>query len=493
MNKPYPRPADVPPPLPELIQSLKEAEKLETARKRNELLGLPLRIRDSAALLLLTIIADICMYKAAGGAGGAVLLVSAFAILLALKDSRTLSRLTNTGLAVLALAIVMLWHAWWLVAYLAVISIVIAAIRMWRPEWKLLESLWAALSSVFSAPPRLYGHIVACRGLSQTAGQIRIPGKVIIVPLAISVLFLIIFAAANPVVSGEFSKLCSRISDFLSKIYDYLNVGRIFFWCGWFLVFAALIRPVVQSSFIDHLMKLDLRLMPADGDEKNDVNFMTACSTLICVNVIFLGYNCIDAVYLYFKATLPAGITWTAYTHAGCGWLTFGLFLSTVVLGVIFRKGLNFHPRSNLLKMLAYIWIAQNAVLALGALRRIYMYIDFSGLTHLLITGVYGSLLVMAGLGIMAVKIRGNRNALWLLRQYTAAFAAGLMLLALTPHGFVCASYNVPRVQALTPHAMWPIILKNLPADALPPLIPLLDYRRTDGDAAREKLVREQE
>ena len=170
------------------------------------------------------------------------------------------------------------------------------------------------------------------------------------------------------------------------------------------------------------------------------------------------------AVYLYFKARLPAGITWTAYTHAGCGWLTFGLFLSSVVLGFIFWRKLNFHPKSDILKRIAYVWIVQNAVLALGTLRRIHMYIDYSGLTHLL---------------------------LWLLRRYIAAFATGLLVLVITPHGLVCATYNVSRILKEKPHATWPVVLKELPADAMPPIVSLLDYHRKDGDISKEKLVRE--
>jgi hypothetical protein len=252
-----------------------------------------------------------------------------------------------------------------------------------------------------------------------------------------------------------------------------------------------LIRPVVRAAAVERIQALDVALKPGDDTLKIHTNYQVALATLVCVNVVFLAYNAMDAVYLYLKAALPAGISWTAYTHSGCKWLTFGLFLSTVVLGFIFWGDLNFHPRARQLKRLACAWIALNAVLAVGTLRRISMYIDYSGLTHLLLTGVYGSVLVMAGLAIMAVKVWKHHNAMWLLRRYVAAFAVGLTVLALTPHGYVCARYNVPRILAGKPHAIWPVVLKELPADALQPVIALLDYRREDGDAAKEKLVRE--
>lgn len=458
---------------------------------RSELLGLPLRVRDTAVLLLLTVLADICLYRAWGGTGFATLLVVALFVLTALQGLAAGFRARRVILTVVALAAVLVWSAWWLVFAMTFVAVFLLAVQLWRPEWSLLESLWGAASSLLHALPRLLGHAVACRDVSRRPGRQPFPVKIVVIPIAVTVLFVLVFAAANPVISGEFSKWWERVLDVMLRLSDYINVWRFLFWCGWMLVFAALIRPVVRSDFVDLLAKLDTRLEPCDVDRRVEVNFLAALVTLVSVNVLFLAYNCMDAVYLYFKATLPAGITWTAYTHAGCGWLTFGLFLSTVVLGVIFWNELNFHARSPMLKTLGCIWIAQNAVLAVGTLRRIHMYIDYSGLTHLLLTGVYGSILVMAGLGIMAMKVYGNRNAIWLLRRYVAAFAFGLMALVLTPHGLVCARYNVPRILAGKPHAMWPVVLKDLPADALPPVIRLLDYSRSDGDTAKEKLVRE--
>lgn len=474
----------IPPPLP--------VPEAGFSSDNGELLGLPLGWRETLALLVLTVLADVCLYRTGGGTGGALLMVVSLFALLALKGRLVgAARTVRMGAVILAVAAVLVWSAWWLAVLVAGVSVVLFAVHLWRPEWSLLESLWAAGCSLIHAPPRLLGHLVSCRDASRDAGQKPVPLKIVLIPIAVSALFLCVFAAANPVMSREFANLWKHFVDFLARISEYLNPVRFVFWCGALLVFAALIRPVIRSELIDRLRGLDVRLGSSEINGRDESNFWAACVTLICVNVVFLGYNAMDAVYLYFKATLPAGITWTAYTHSGCGWLTFGLFLSTVALGVIFWDELNFHERSSLLKRLAYFWIALNAILAVGTLRRIDMYIDYSGLTHLLLTGVYGSLLVMVGLAIMAKKVQGNHSAIWLLRCYSVAFAAGLVVLVLTPQGYVCARYNVPRILAEKPHATWPVVLKELSADALPLMVPLLDYRRQDGDLAKEKLVRE--
>lgn len=473
-----------PPPLPQVIPVVPGPD-------RGESLGLPLTIADTVALVLLTVLADVCLYGTAGGLGGAVLLMAVFAGLHILRGRVARRQALLASAAVVAIAGVTVWYAWWLTAVAAVVAILVIAVRLWRPEWSFLESLWASVWTVVNSMNRLYGHLVAHRLRSAEKGNKGIAGKIIVIPLAVSILFLVIFSAANPVVADAFSRVWSRLGDWLSNLGDYLSFWRAMFWLGSALVFAALIRPLIRSVAIDKLMSLDLNLVPRDIEEEDRVNFQAAFMTLVCVNVVFLGYNAMDSVYLYFKATLPAGIYWTAYTHQGCGWLTLALLVSSVVLGVVFWGQHNFHPRSGQLKLLAYIWIAQNAVLAVGTLRRIGMYIDFSGLTHLLLTGIYGAVLVMAGIVIMAIKVRDNRNAVWMLRRYVAAFAVAITVLALTPQGVVCARYNVARVLEHKPHAMWPLVLKDLQPDALPYLIPLLDYTDPGENKAKEKLVRE--
>lgn len=443
------------------------------------------------ALVALVLAADLCLYHSLGGAGAAALLTfSAFTLALC-RGARPIGRAWFLGLLLLALAAVLLWSAWWLAVATAFAYLFVYAVSLWRPEWSFLESALAGSGSALHAPVRLVGHVARLSRPARREHRSTLPLRNILIPAAITLIFGLVLAAANPVVGRGVDRAWEQVSHVLAHLGDYVSVGRLLFWLFWLLFFAALISPVVHSDIVDRLRRADEGLRPGDDPRRDDSNFQVALITLLCLNALFLAYNVLDAVYLYFKAALPVGITWTAYTHQGCGWLTFGLLLSTVVLGTIFWRSLNFHPRSAQLKRWAYAWIALNAVLAVGTLRRIYMYIDYSGLTHLLLTGVYGALLVMAGLVIMAVKVHGNRNAVWLLRSYTAAFATGLTLLALTPHGYLCARYNVPRILADKPQAMWPVVLKTLPADALPPVIALLDYRRRDGDEVKQRLVRE--
>ena len=485
-----------PPPLPADELEVVTPRPKKRASSVPDLMGLPLRWTDTGIIVVLAAVADFCLYRTPGGSGAACMLMAALAGLV-LAQRKSVNR-TNWTLAILVLltAGLMTWRHWWLLHVVGWVSLFALAAKGQRADWPLFEALWASAQAAAQAPLRLCGHLHARRGrrreeVTPTTIHRQITTRVIVVPVAVCALFILIFAAANPVVSRLFQTIGTSVADFVRHIGEYITAGRAALWLLWLTLFAALIRPAVKCVTADWLLGYSEELKPGAAPPLDHANFATALMTLISVNVLFLAYNGMDSVYLYFRTTLPEGITWTDYTHRGCGWLTFGLVVSTAVIGTIFWHRLNFHPRAKGLKALSYIWTAQNGILAIGSMRRLQMYIDYSGLTHLRITGIYGSLLVAAGLGIMVYKVHANRSFIWLVRRDILAFYTALAILALTPNNWVCATYNTARIMEHKPRALRPVFLKNLSPEALPPLIPLLDYEREDGDAARQKMVRE--
>ena len=452
--------------------------------------GTPPRVLESMALVFLTFIADWCLYHHVGSAGLGVLVLISGIVLHGLRARSNGIRSVVLSSMLALLVVTLLWSPWWLPVILSIATLLLLSITLWEPDWSLLESGWNAVIAPFQAIPRLFAHAGNTTKLAPGTCRIpRIPVRVILVPLMVTALFLLVFMSANPVIDMIFSLITSVLQSSIISIPDYLNLFRLSFWIIFLLAFAVLIRPLCRSALVATSLSIPVVRGAVDSTQRDNLNYLTALTTLISLNLLFFIYNAIDAIYLYFKATLPAGMNWSEYTHAGCGWLTFALFLSSIVLGTIFWNRLNFHPRGGFLKKLGYIWIAQNAVLGVGALRRLHLYIDYSGLTHLIITGLYGSLLVMVGLVIMARKIQRNYSAIWLLRRYVTAFYLGLCVLAITPYGYVCAAYNVPRALEDKPRALWPILLKDLPPDALPHAIKLIDYQRSDGDPSKTSAV----
>lgn len=458
--------------------------------------GLPIHQKDTLAIILLTAVADFCLYLAPGGTGAACVLMAGLLVLFLLHPKKIARIDRLLPVFILILSALMAWRHWWLLHATGWAALFILAAKQQRPDWRLPEAIWATLVTLLQSPLRLYGHITAWQTRKKNqdtspAGQTKIPMRVILIPLGVCAVFMAIFCAANPIFAKAIQGLGTHIETFFTNLGDYLSPTRAVCWLLWLTLFAALIRVAARTTLTEHLLTRHEALQPMANDTPTQENFASALWTLIMVNILFLAYNGMDSVYLYFKATLPAGITWAAYTHAGCGWSTFALFLSTIVTGYIFRQSMNFHPRARDLKVLSYVWAVQNALLAAGAIRRIQMYINDSGLTHLRITGIYGSILVAAGLGIMVYKVYANRSFLWLFRKDVFAFGITILLLALTPADWICSTYNVKKVLEGKSPALQPLCLKKLSSDALPQLLPLLDYTRADKDAWKQKVVRE--
>ena len=343
--------------------------------------------------------------------------------------------------------------------------------------------MWSVPWTAALAPFRLAGHLlhVLGYGVKAKTGEIEAkrhtPFRVVLIPLVVTVLFVLVFIAANPVVEKIAADVSKRLGEWLGKFIDLFTLPRMFSWLGWLLVFAALLRPHVRSWLGNWLAGRceDLAAPAPASEEKGD--FAAALATLISVNVLFLAFNALDSVYLYFKAELPEGISYSDYSHRGCFWLTLALALSSGVIGLIFRRRMNFHPRTGLLRAWAYVWAAQNGVLMAGALRRLQMYIDYNGLTRARIVGLYGILLVGVGLVLMVWKVRRAKNFTWLVRRDGLAFWAALVVLAVTPRDAICWRYNARQAMAGNLRPLANLTVQDMSPESYPPLIRLLEHK----------------
>jgi hypothetical protein len=463
------------------------------AKRTAALLGLPLTVLDTITILLLTAVADECFYHAPGGAGvGTVLVLGAGGCL---ASAWPLRKNVHVPLLVslVLVAFVSAWNHYWLLSFVGWITLTAYAIRLHRPDWKISETVWAMPQTVMLAPVRLLGHGMRLTGQVSSPDADgeketrHVPLRVVVAPLVATLLFVLIFIAANPVIEHLASRASEHLGRWFESIGEIFTVFRIFTWICWLLAFAALLRPAMSSQLADITARWHEALEPSGAPDPAAGNFAAAVSTLISVNLLFLAFNGLDSVYLYFRVSLPAGISYSEYSHRGCFWLTMALGLSTVVIGIIFRDHLNFHPRKKLIHVLSYVWAAQNGVLAIGALRRLQMYIAYNGLTRLRIVGIYGVLLVIVGLALMVWKVRNIKSFAWLVRRDMIALWVAVTVLALTPRDYICAKYNV--AQAMTGNLRPLTLLHGQPLspESFPPMIPLLDYRDDTGDT--ESLV----
>ncbi len=142
-----------------------------------------------------------------------------------------------------------------------------------------------------------------------------------------------------------------------------------------------------------------------------------------------------------FTAPLGAFKQWSRRSSWGQWWPA----VRHWVLLAFFYRNLNFFPDNHLLKQLAYIWIAQNAVLALSVGIRNWHYLVQYGLTHRRIGVLVFLALVLYGLWTVYGKIAQRRSMFFLLQKNAWSLFVCLLLLATVNWDLVITRYNLWR------------------------------------------------
>ena len=251
----------------------------------------------------------------------------------------------------------------------------------------------------------------------------------ILIPSALVGVFVAIFAFANPLVA--------RWLGFLGRAVVVPDGARFALWISAAFGGVLLLRPSARRS---------TAVEAADTEsEASDASLAVGQNALLALNVLFLLFNALDATYLWAGAP-PPGVSEQAYAHEGAVWLTVGLLVLTAVVGVLFRGALAHDPRARLSRILAYTWLGQGGVLALGTFRRIAIHVSTSGLSNIRILGIAGTALVAFSLVLIGMKLRRRFTFAWLLRRQLDALVVGLLAFSILPTHLVSARVNASRI-----------------------------------------------
>jgi len=430
----------------------------------------PPRMRDLLAMVAIVALCDVAFYQGAAGAGRALLIAGIPAILFATAPARAGSPRLAAIAGLLALvAARCLWQSSAGATALGIAMVLAFAIALRTPRSFVPELVASGLASVRRSGRQLWSFIVALARLARPGSSSRARWTVYAVPAGLVALFAAIFAAANPVIADWLRTAVEAVDDAVP------SPVRIAFWALCAVAAAGLLRPVLRT-----IARIDARLGVADVAEPTGApaaapRIALARNSMIALNALFLGYNALDAEYLW-RGHTPSGMIHTQYAHAGAVWLTIAFVLSTIVLGALFRGPIEHDARGRLARALAYVWAGQNFILAAGTFRRITMYIAYSGLTELRIVGVLGTSLATLGLAIVVYKVARHRTMLWVMRRQLDALAIAVVLFVAAPTGDLAMRYNVARIAVDQYRPLLHLFEQPIRAEAVPALLPLLDH-----------------
>ena len=430
--------------LPVVAPPVIASQGVKAAAAGEELAALPLRWRELVALVLVVVLADVTVYRGLGFSGYAALFLAA-PLLLILGSPRPR---WSTGLAV---TVGMLWLVaarlvWlgsgWTVA-VAVVLLVVSALATAGYSPQVLSVPGFAFQAVVAGAAGLAHYRRNVSRLSPVAGYNLLSWNVVLPVVAIG-LFGTVFILANPDLVTSLVDLAGRTFDLLEDwlLHRFPSWQEIVFWgmVAWGTI--GLIRPLARKTYTWSTSTAEARPLP----ESREATLYVACrNTLVALVALFAVYLVFEFKTLWFRV-FPKGFYYAGYAHEGAAWLTVALALTTVTLSLMFRGAMLRDPRLPRLRRLAWVWSAQNLILAAAVYHRLAIYIQFNGMTQLRTVALFGITSVVAGVVLVVWKILYSRDFTWLVHRQASTVALAAYLFVLTPVDGMVHGYNAQRV-----------------------------------------------
>jgi len=428
------------------------------------------RRRGLLLLCCMIVLADTCLYRSTGFSGPAVFLPMAAMILILGIPQRSFRFVTLILLALLgtaAIRLAMNGSSGLLVVSCWILMSLPFCLRGWPPF--LLETLVFVAQSI----PGGYNFF---RSVNQQVRRSELtpidegrPGRWLGIglPVATALVFGTIFLMANPQVLRVVSDFLADLLLSIQRWLRHFSPTEVLFWGTVAWLTAGVLRPV--RSFSSQAVQDNFERVPAPSSMYEPFQ-----RTLLTVITLFAGYIVFE-FYTLSTNTYEKGFGFSDYAHEGAMWLTVALALATLLLSLIFRGSTFVDPRVSRLRTLAWIWISLNLILAIAVYARLFIYIDYNGMTRMRTIGLLGVAAVVGGFGVMRYKIRWQREFYWLVQRQLWILGLAVFAYVVSPVDTICHRYNVARIMAGDPAPSVQLIVHPVDDEALPTLLPLLD------------------
>lgn len=305
--------------------------------------------------------------------------------------------------------------------------------------------------------------------------------RIFILPLLIIIIFILLYKASNPLFNKHFSFIFNSIREKIAAILS-------------FSMFFTFVLGLIISTFllinIPHQRTRDLDKSSQDKLQRTRRNTgrfkINALRTelkagiflLLILNLLILAENIIDIYWVWFN------FQWTGeylkqFVHEGTYLLILSILISIGITLYFFRGNLNFYKKNNLIKLLSYIWLVQNVILAISVGFRNYRYIEVFALAFKRIAVFFFLALVLFGIISVIYKITRRLTSTFLFKVNSVSFYAALVLFSLFNWDVIISRYNFDHYQESFVHLDF---MSKLSDYALPYTIKTLDELHTiDG------------
>lgn len=330
-----------------------------------------------------------------------------------------------------------------------------------------LRFVWYAflfgLLNILEAPHKMLRQFLQSRKLDPSFSRGFQYIKIGFIPVLVLFVFYILYYLANP----RFASFADHFFRNFSWLFNWnIPFARIVFTIISLFVCAATLLQSQLSTFVERQKRKTETLERQRGAKwKNRVPFSplslrneyrAGLFLIYALNVLLLIVNLTDITFVWFGFDETSPQNLKTYVHEGTWLLITAIILAMGVLLFFFRKNLNFFPKNKYLLIGAYIWIIQNALLAISVGIRNYRYIDFHGLAYKRIGVFLFLLLVFYGLWTMYQKVSLKKSLYFLISKNAWAVYAILLFCSTVNWDILITKYNlqVPTKGAVDVHFM---------------------------------------
>jgi hypothetical protein len=425
-----------------------------------------------AIVLALAALADVLFYDARIGLSLAI-----FAIAVAggsgIANHATLDRqrVLIGGIVVLLGLVPVIEDVNTVSVLLVVMALALALLLATNPETTGLADAARALRNfVLFGPLRFFLDVLGIFSLSSFTRGVA----AWFLPAVLSIIFIALFAAANPLIEQWVTLLNPKL------IFEYVSIGRILFWT----MMLALVWPFIHVRWRKRRARAvaeTVELEPGVAARAEFLGAPTILRSLILFNLLFAGQSALDALYLWGHVALPAGVTYAAYAHRGAYPLIVTALLAAAFVLVAMRPG-GPAEKSPPIRLLVYIWVGQNVLLVASSILRLDIYVAIYLLTYWRIAAFIWMGLVALGLILIVARIVLDRSNEWLVGANLIALTTVLYLVSLVNFDAIIADYNVAHSREVSGKgvALDVNYLSQLGPQALPAIEKVMQLRPSE-------------
>lgn len=350
----------------------------------------------------------------------------------------------------------------------------------------MLATLLSLLGQLIVSPAESARAVERQRVAARAALPARFGLRLAVLPALSVVVFTLLFMASNP-----------AFAEVISALFDI----RI----NWLWVYSGLVALVVlQGLFAIMVIKASphspVSLFEAEAPPWHDSLFSTGTVivTLAALNGLFLIQNLLDAQYLWSGVLGTSGNGYAAYAQKGAFTLIATVLLAAGLIIISLWPGSRTNA-SPAVRLLVYLWIAQNAFLLASTVVRLCFYIEAYGLTQWRLASLVWMGLIACGLLLVALRIMLGRSNLWLVNANLAAGFLVLWTAGFVDFAAVVARYNaawslrtggydVDYLYNLGPSGLPALqVLANAYASSSPAKLAYISIRIADNESLLER------